>query len=155
MNFFASFYSLYSSFIFCFLTYIFKTCFLMLSSTLKCISNTLAEMDDHQEPQKCEWVWKCCVLAREIITELFICQDSSKCVLEELERWLHGEEELLLFQRSTGSIPALTLCGSQSPVTPALGGLIPSLAPGFCGYMHACTRANTHTHTHTAGTQNT
>lgn len=35
MEFFASFYSLYSSFVLCFLTYIFKTCFLMLPNILK------------------------------------------------------------------------------------------------------------------------
>jgi hypothetical protein len=58
----------------------------------------IVDRDDYKGPQKFGWDMEMlCVLTIEVITEIFICQDSSICILERLERWLHGQEDSLLF----------------------------------------------------------
>lgn len=52
-------------------------------------------------------------------------KEESRRYLKRLERWLSGEQFLLLWQRTRVQFPSTPVWRLQSPVTLAQGGLIP------------------------------
>lgn len=63
-----------------------------------------------------------------------------------LEKWLSGQESLMLLQETRVTVPAYTSGGSQPPVSPVPGALKPC---GLFGHLHAygahkLKQANTH-----------
>jgi hypothetical protein len=59
-----------------------------------------------------------------------------------LERWLSSSKRILLLQRTQVQGPALTLSGSQAPVTPVTGDLMLLASAGTCTHVHICIHIN-------------